>query len=54
VQGRNHVLSLEAAPMAQAADWMEFYRRFWTDRLAALEKFVTTDSTTTSDKENTE
>ena len=38
VQGRNHVLSLEATPMAQAADWMEFYRRFWTgafDRLDA-------------------
>jgi len=26
--------------MEEAADWMEFYRRFWTDRLAALEDFV--------------
>lgn len=40
VQGRDHVLSLNAAPMAEAAAWMEFYRRFWEDRLAALENFV--------------
>ena len=40
VQGREHVLSLNAAPMAEAAAWMEFYRRFWEDRLAALEDFV--------------
>jgi hypothetical protein len=33
-------LSLNAAPMAEAAAWMEFYRRFWEDRLAALEDFV--------------
>ena len=40
VRGREHVLSLNAGPMEEAADWMEFYRRFWTDRLAALEDFV--------------
>ena len=40
VQGREHVLSLNAAPMAEAAEWMEFYRRFWGARLAALEDFV--------------
>ena len=54
VQGRNHVLSLEATPMAQAADWMEFYRRFWTERLDALERFVTTTSDAPSHKEDTE
>jgi DNA-binding transcriptional ArsR family regulator len=41
VQGRNHVLSLNAAPMAEAADWIEYYRAFWTDRLASLDRFVT-------------
>ena len=41
VQGRDHVLSLNAGPMADAAEWLEHYRRFWEDRLAALEKFVT-------------
>jgi DNA-binding transcriptional ArsR family regulator len=40
VQGREHVLSLNAGPMAEAAEWMEFYRRFWEDRLAALEDFI--------------
>jgi len=40
VQGREHVLSLNAGPMAEAAEWMELYRRFWEDRLAALESFV--------------
>lgn len=40
VQGREHMLSLNAAPMAEAAEWMEFYRRFWDSRLAALEDFV--------------
>ena len=40
VQGRDHVLSLNAAPMAEAAQWLEFYRQFWTDRLQALEQFV--------------
>jgi hypothetical protein len=40
VQGREHMLSLNAAPMAEAAGWMAFYRRFWEDRLAALEDFV--------------
>ena len=41
VQGRNHVLSLNAAPMAEAADWIAYYRVFWTDRLASLDRFVT-------------
>jgi DNA-binding transcriptional ArsR family regulator len=40
VQGREHVLSLTAGPMAEAAEWMEFYRHFWEVRLAALENFV--------------
>jgi len=40
VQGRDHVLSLNAGPLADATEWLEHYRRFWEDRLAALEKFV--------------
>ncbi len=42
VQGREHLLSLNAGPMAEAAGWMEFYRQFWENRLAALEDFVVT------------
>jgi DNA-binding transcriptional ArsR family regulator len=40
VQGRDHFLSLNAEAMADAAEWIEYYRQFWEDRLAALEKFV--------------
>ena len=40
VIGRDHVLSLEAAPLEQAAEWIEHYRRFWSERLEALESFV--------------
>jgi DNA-binding transcriptional ArsR family regulator len=40
VQGREHVLTLNAKPMAEAAEWMAFYQRFWEDRLASLEDFV--------------
>ena len=40
VQGRDHILSLNAGAMAGAAEWIEYYRQFWEDRLASLEKFV--------------
>jgi len=41
VRGREHVLSLDAAPLEEAADWIAHYRRFWEERLAALDAFVT-------------
>lgn len=40
VQGRDHILSLNAGAMAGAAEWIEYYRQFWEDRLAAMEAFV--------------
>lgn len=40
VQGRDHILSLNAGAMAEAAEWIDFYRQFWEDRLASLETFV--------------
>ena len=39
--GRDHVLSLNAGPLADAQAWIEKYRRFWEGRLAALDAFVT-------------
>ena len=36
---RDHVLSLNAAP-ERAAQWIEHYRQFWSERLAALDSFV--------------
>ncbi|HLA70151.1 MAG TPA: metalloregulator ArsR/SmtB family transcription factor [Steroidobacteraceae bacterium] len=41
IVGRDHVLSLNAAPLAEAMAWIERYRRFWEGRLAALESYVT-------------
>ena len=40
VHGRDHILSLNADAMAGAAEWIEYYRQFWEDRLASLETFV--------------
>jgi DNA-binding transcriptional ArsR family regulator len=40
VIGREHRVSLEAAPLAPASEWLEPYRRFWTDRLDALERHL--------------
>jgi DNA-binding transcriptional ArsR family regulator len=41
VRGREHMLALNAEPIAGIADWVEQYRSFWTDRLAALDAFAT-------------
>jgi DNA-binding transcriptional ArsR family regulator len=41
VVGRDHVLTLNAGPLAEAQAWIEKYRRFWEGRLAALDAFVT-------------
>jgi DNA-binding transcriptional ArsR family regulator len=40
ISGREHRLSLNAAPLSQAALWIGHYRRFWEGRLAALEAFA--------------
>jgi DNA-binding transcriptional ArsR family regulator len=41
IVGRDHVLTLNAEPLAEAQAWIEKYRRFWEGRLAALDDFVT-------------
>jgi DNA-binding transcriptional ArsR family regulator len=38
--GRVHRCRLVAGPMHQAADWIDFYRRFWEDQFDALEQFL--------------
>lgn len=40
VLGRDHVLSLNADALAEADEWMAFYRQFWTKRLELLEEVV--------------
>jgi DNA-binding transcriptional ArsR family regulator len=41
IQGREHLLSLNAAPMAEAQAWIDKYRSFWEDSLANLDIYVT-------------
>ena len=41
VVGRDHLLTLNAEPLAEAQAWIEKYRSFWEDSLAALDKYVT-------------
>jgi len=40
VRGRTHVCHLEPGPLASAHQWLSFYERFWTDRLAVLERLL--------------
>jgi DNA-binding transcriptional ArsR family regulator len=41
IVGRDHVLTLNADPLADAQAWIEKYRQFWDGRLAALDAYVT-------------
>lgn len=41
VKGREHVLSLNAAPLMEAAEWISHYQQFWSTRLAALDALLT-------------
>jgi DNA-binding transcriptional ArsR family regulator len=45
-QGREHLLTLNAAPMNDAAQWIEQYRAFWEGSLDRLAAFLE-DSTPT-------
>lgn len=36
IDGRRHVVRLEAAPLASAAEWLRFYEQFWSKRLDNL------------------
>jgi DNA-binding transcriptional ArsR family regulator len=38
--GRVHSLKLEAAPMKQASQWIEEYRRFWEGSLDRLDAYL--------------
>ena len=39
-QGREHHCRLEAKRMQEAERWIEHYRKFWNDRLDALERYL--------------
>jgi DNA-binding transcriptional ArsR family regulator len=39
-EGREHLLTLNPAPLDEAADWINRQRAFWTSRLDALESLL--------------
>jgi DNA-binding transcriptional ArsR family regulator len=43
--GRISRCSLEAGPMREAADWVEYYRRYWEGQLEALAQYLEGEST---------
>ena len=40
-----HLFRLEPSTLATASDWIAHYRRFWEDRLDALEQFLNHNKT---------
>ncbi len=40
IRGRTHVCRLEPGPLARAHEWLGFYERFWSERLAILERLL--------------
>ena len=41
--GRTHVISLNAAPLAEAAGWLRQWEKYWTVRLDRLEAVIDRD-----------
>jgi DNA-binding transcriptional ArsR family regulator len=50
VHGREHRIRIRAAPLREAADWLEHYRAFWDERLDALENLLLSDGALKSHK----
>lgn len=46
--GRMSRCELEAAPMREAAEWVERYRAFWESQLESLKRYVEGERPTTS------
>jgi DNA-binding transcriptional ArsR family regulator len=44
VRGRTHLCRLSPEPLADAHDWLRVYRRFWGERLGALEQLLRDDA----------
>jgi DNA-binding transcriptional ArsR family regulator len=40
VRGRTHMCRLEPGPLASAHQWLNYYERYWSDRLDRLEQLL--------------
>lgn len=43
VRGRSHVCQLQTQQLVRAHDWLNYYEKFWTDRLGALDRLLRLD-----------
>ena len=50
-EGREHILSLNPAPLDEAAEWIARKRDFWTGRLDALEAALRAEDRETAERE---
>ena len=48
VRGRVHLCRLDPGPLASAQQWLNFYERYWTARLDALDRLLRKENTRTS------
>ena len=53
VAGRDHFLTFNAAPLAEASAWIERSRAFWTGRLDALEAMLRAEDAIEAAKKDT-
>jgi DNA-binding transcriptional ArsR family regulator len=51
VRGRIHLCRIDTGPLADVDRWLGFYKRFWTDRLDALERLLREEDATAPKKE---
>ncbi|MFM0739114.1 metalloregulator ArsR/SmtB family transcription factor [Paraburkholderia xenovorans] len=40
IRGREHACELDAARLAEASTWLDYYAEFWSGRIDALEKHL--------------
>jgi DNA-binding transcriptional ArsR family regulator len=45
VRGRTHLCRLDPGPLASAHQWLGIYERFWTERLAVLDRLLREEDT---------
>lgn len=45
IEGRTHVCSINAQPLASVDAWLKFYARFWSEQLALLDGLLRLEDT---------
>ena len=43
IDGRTHYCRLNAKPLSQASEWMQFYEAFWNQKFDALDQLLAKD-----------